>query len=175
MEYWAGQALLNFHEFAGRIGTHFQVSLLLPQRRLHCSRDVNAVPDSPPPVPLMLSPAEIVPQQPPQSELIFSVLNIPRLLQRKLISTQRSELTLPTVQNRHQTLPPRLDLGAILVNIFVGSEVRVGAGGCLLVFVVLLTWCDPPVSVVSSNPTVYGTQFPGGGGVQYRLQVVFMW
>ena len=93
-----------------------------------------------PPVPLMLSPAEIVPQQPPQSELIFSVLNIPRLLQRKLISTQRSELTLPTVQNRHQTLPPRLDLGALLVNIFVGSEVRVGAGGCLLVFVVLLTW-----------------------------------
>ena len=47
----------------------------------------------------------------------------------------------------------------------------VAAGVCLLVFVVLLTWSDPPVSVVSSNPPVQLS----GGGVQYRLQVVFMW
>ena len=26
MEYWAGQARLNFHELDGKIGSHFQVS-----------------------------------------------------------------------------------------------------------------------------------------------------
>ena len=34
MEYWAGQALLNSHELAGKIGTQFLVSLRLQWRRL---------------------------------------------------------------------------------------------------------------------------------------------
>ena len=89
MEYWAGQALLNFHELAGKIAAHFHVSSMRLRRLFCCSRDVNAVPDCPSDAP---SPAEIVAPPQPMLELIVSVLNIPRLLQRKLISTQRSEL-----------------------------------------------------------------------------------
>ena len=89
MEYWGGQALLNFHELAGKIAAHFQVSSEALGRRFCSSGDVNAVPDCPSDAP---SPAEIVAPPQPMLELIVSVLNIPRLLQRKLISSQRSEL-----------------------------------------------------------------------------------
>ena len=134
MEYWAGQALLNFHEFAGRIGTHFQVSLLLPQRRLHCSRDVNAVPDSPP------SPPDAQPggNSPPAATTVRADIFCAKYSQTTSEEVHfHPALGAYITHSPEQTRTPSLDL-VVFIHYDSWSVEQVCCV-CLLVFVVVLT------------------------------------